>query len=289
MSAKRDDTTAETTGQTIRRPTVDDVRNYWDQHPLLSHELKAPGTPEFFAGLDRAKREDSERFALDFWEFNSWKGRRVLDVGCGPGWVTVQYALGGANVDSVDLSPRTVEIARQHAALANAQARIQVGNAEQLPFSDGEFDLVVSSGVLHHTPDTPATFRECARVLRPGGKAKITLYRKGLAHHRLVFPLARLAMRLVGMRHPGADMAKDSHDVDDFIRQYDGADNPVGIGYTDAEWAGLLKKAGFEVISKEVHYFPRRFLPRAHLVPAWVHRWLDRGLGTMVYFNLRKA
>ncbi len=269
-------------------PNIEDVRQYWNRHPLLSHELDSPGSTTFFEALDKAKREDSDRFAIPYWEFEKWRGRRVLDIGCGPGWVAVQYARGGAVVDAVDLTPRAVEIAIANARLAGVEPRIQVGNAEALPFERDCFDLVVSSGVLHHTPDTMQAFRESFRVLKPGGSAKITLYRKGILHHPWMFPLTRLAMRLTGLRHPGADLASASDSVDDFIRQYDGAANPVGIGRTDAGWAQMLRQVGYNVTRAEVHYFPKRFLPFARLVPVFLHRWLDRKAGTMVYFTLSK-
>ena len=268
--------------------TVEDVRNYWDEHPLLSHELAEPGSKEYFAHLHRIKIEDVERFAWHYWEFDRYRGLTLLDVGCGPGWLTVQYAQGGARVTAVDLTPRAVELTKKYLENTGLDATVREGNAEQLPFPDNHFDVVVSSGVLHHTPDTPRAIRECWRVLRPGGTAKLTFYYKGILHSRLVFPMTRFAMRAAGVRHPGADLAREAKDVDNFIRQYDGAENPVGVGYTIGEWVGLLRGAGFIVDGYERHFFPRRFIPFAAIVPRAVHHLLDATLGTMIYFRLRK-
>ncbi|MDP4796862.1 MAG: methyltransferase domain-containing protein [Rhodospirillales bacterium] len=267
-------------------PKIEDVAQYWGRAPLLSHEIATPGSDVYFHRLNEAKVTDSDRFAFAYWDFDGFAGKKVLDIGCGPGWVTVQYAQGGATVSSVDLTDRAVDLAKQHCALRGVQAEIRQGNAESLPFDDRVFDLVVASGVLHHTPDVQKAFSEAFRVTRAGGRGKITLYRKGIAHHLFIFGLTMRIMRLLGMRHPGADLASNSSDVDDFIRRYDGDGNPVGVGKTDKAWAADLRDAGWIVEGHEIHFFPRRFLPMAAWMPVWMHRICDRCFGTMVYFHL---
>jgi SAM-dependent methyltransferase len=267
---------------------IADVRQYWNEHPLLSHELNDVGSSEFFDELDRIKREDSDVYALPYWGFKDSRDRKVLDIGCGPGWVSVQYALAGAIVNSVDLTPRAIEITNLHCKYRQTSVTAQVGNAEDLPFDDEQFDLVVASGVLHHTPDTQAAFAEAFRVTMPGGQGRITLYRKGVLHSRLMFPLTKLFMRLSAVRHPGGSLTRGGDDVDEFIRSYDGAENPVGIGKSDDEWAADLERVGWLVEGREIHFFPRRFLPFNKWVPNWVHKFLDQYLGTMIYFRLQK-
>ena len=204
-------------------PTIHDVRSYWNSHPLFSYEVTDVGSPLFFQSIDAIKRNDVERFALGYWEFDRFPGRKVLDIGCGPGWLTVQYARGGADVTAVDLTDRAVALANAHLAHCGLSANVQQANAERLPFDDNAFDVVVSSGVLHHTPDTQGAFREAYRVLKPGGVAKITLYRLGPLHSPMVFPLTRAAMRWLSVKHPGADLSRTAGNVEDFVRQYDGA------------------------------------------------------------------
>ena len=100
------------------------------------------------------------------------RGKRVLELGCGPGDYTVMLARRGAHVTALDLALSSLTIT-QHRAAANAAAnRIAVAwmPAESLAFPDHTFDLVVGFGLLHHAD--PATLApEIRRVLKPGGRA----------------------------------------------------------------------------------------------------------------------
>jgi len=269
-------------------PDVKAVQSYWESHPLFSYEFEEPGSPRFFDELDRVKREDVERFAMKYWDFPGWRGKSVLDIGCGPGWVTVQYAAAGARVSSIDLTNAAVDLCRKHLAYRGLAADVRQGNAEALSFPDCHFDMVFSSGVLHHTPDTQKALRESFRVLKPGGVAKITLYRLGILHRPAVFGATRLIMKALGVRHPGADLGREAASVADFIRQYDGRDNPIGIAKSDGDWTADLEAAGYRVHARELHFFPKRFVPAGKVMPAFVHHALDAAVGTMAYFHLTK-
>jgi SAM-dependent methyltransferase len=98
---------------------------------------------------------------------------RLLDVGCGPGQLTRRFVDEvGADVCAIDLSERMVELARA----LGLDAR--VGDAEQLPFGDSEFDCVFAGWVLYHVPGLTQAIAECARVLRPGGRLVASSYRE---------------------------------------------------------------------------------------------------------------
>ncbi len=265
------------------------VKEYWENNPLHSYETDDYGTSKFYEFFDKIKREDVERFTHDYWQFAKHGGSRILDVGCGPGWITVNYALGGAKVHAIDLTRTAVELTKKHLVFRNGPpAHVMVSNAEQINYLDNAFDLVVSSGVLHHTPNYMTGIAECFRVLRPGGEAKLTFYRKGILHSSVFFRFIRIFMQLMKVKHPGADMAQDAKNVDDFIRQYDGKDNPVGVGKTDKEWEKILRSVGFIVVSREIHFFPVRFLPFHKYIPKTLHKILDNYFGTMIYFSLKK-
>jgi len=269
-------------------PSIHDVRAYWERHPLLSYEVGELGPVERWLALDLVKKIDVERFALSYWDFENQVGKNVLDIGCGPGWLTVKYATVGAHVHAVDLTAAAIKMARSALEIKGLSASLQLGSAESLPFRDNSFDLVVSSGVLHHTPNPSMGFAEAFRVARPGATGLITLYRLGILHRQFVFPFVRLVMRIAGVRHPGADLAKTASTVEEFVRQYDGANNPVGIGKTERDWETDLTSAGWTVVSRERHYFPSRMVPFLTRAPRWLQKLLDRNIATMVYFTLRR-
>ncbi len=90
--------------------------------------------------------------------------KRVLEAGCGMGEFAARLARElDSEVTAVDLSPRMVELTRQHGV------DVQLGDVQQLPFADDEFDCVVANWVLYHVPDLDRALREIVRVLEPGG------------------------------------------------------------------------------------------------------------------------
>lgn len=104
---------------------------------------------------------------------NVQPGERVLDVGCGPGFLLVDIA------DAVGLTGRAEGLDPSEAMRAKAQerlggrAKISDGSAERLPYEDGSFDLVVYAQTLLYVADVPKALAECRRVLRPGGRLLI--------------------------------------------------------------------------------------------------------------------
>ena len=99
-------------------------------------------------------------------------GQRLLDVGCGPGTITIDLAarVAPGSVVGLDRSQRVVEVARDAARSAGAtNVAFQVGDVYALPFDDASFDVVHAHQVLQHLTDPVAALRELRRVTRPGG------------------------------------------------------------------------------------------------------------------------
>lgn len=96
-------------------------------------------------------------------------GMRVLDVACGTGNLAIPAARKGAQVTGVDIAPNLVEQACQRAAGEGLQATFEEGDAEQLPYPDAQFDLVMSMFGAMFAPRPERVASELARVCRPGG------------------------------------------------------------------------------------------------------------------------
>ncbi|HET7462293.1 MAG TPA: class I SAM-dependent methyltransferase [Longimicrobium sp.] len=110
-----------------------------------------------------------------------WNGVETLEVGCGQGTVVNHLAPLGACVTAIDMSERSIERALAGAREMGHEERVRLlhADAEHLPFPDASFDAALSAGVLHHTPDIHRGIAEIHRVLRPGGRLVVMLYRSG--------------------------------------------------------------------------------------------------------------
>src|SRR5438128_11256055 len=96
-------------------------------------------------------------------------GQNVLDVGCGTGVVAITAARIGARAHGIDLTPELLERARENASIAQMEIDFRQGDAEELAFSDGEFDIVLSQFGHMFAPRPDVAIAQMLRVLKPGG------------------------------------------------------------------------------------------------------------------------
>lgn len=161
------------------------AREQWSANPCgasAARDLEF-GTREYFDAIETDRYEIESPWMKRLIGFDLYKGKRLLEVGFGTGTDLVQFARGGAQVTGVDLTPRSIEIARRRFEVYGLRGEFAIGDGENLAFPDSSFNVVYSFGVLHHTPDTERAIHEIHRVLKPGGKAIVMLYHRASLYY----------------------------------------------------------------------------------------------------------
>ncbi|PWT84042.1 MAG: hypothetical protein C5B57_05545 [Blastocatellia bacterium] len=216
--------------------TTAEVRDYWNRH---IHDLEITrhpvGSRGFFDDLDRYHFEKLHHL-LQLIDFDGYSGRRVLEVGCGAAVDLARFAKGGALVTGVDLSSSAIQLARANFAQQGLQGAFQVADGEQLPFTEGSFDLVYAHGVVQYTANPSRLVEECRRVVAPGGEAIFQVY------NRISWLNALSKLMKVGLEHEDA---------------------PVLIKFSISEFRRVLSAF------RQVRIVPERFPVRSRLHGGW--------------------
>jgi SAM-dependent methyltransferase len=216
--------------------TADEIRAYWERH---IHDLEITrhpvGSRGFFDDLDQYHFEKLHHL-LRLVDFDGYRGRRVLEIGCGAGVDLARFATGGALVTGVDLTESAVALARANFEQQGLDGRFEVANGERLSFPDDSFDLVYAHGVVQYTADPQRLVDECRRVVKPGGEAIFQVY------NRISWLNALSKLMKVGLEHQDA---------------------PVLLKFSIAEFRRLLR--GF----REVRIVPERFPVKSRLHGGW--------------------
>jgi 2-polyprenyl-3-methyl-5-hydroxy-6-metoxy-1,4-benzoquinol methylase len=248
------------------------VKEYWDRRPCnIRHSTQPVGSREYFDEVE-ARKYLVEPHIPVFAEFEKWRGKRVLEIGCGIGTDTVNFARHGARVTSVDLSEKSLELAQQRAAVYGVQEQVQFyrGNAEELnSFMPVEtYDLIYSFGVIHHTPHPERVLEQLRSYARAGTTVKIMVY-----HRRSWKVLWILLSEGRGQFWKLADLVAKNSEAQTGC--------PITYTYSRREGRELLERHGFSVRSTAVdHIFPYRIQDyvQYRYVTEFYFRWMPAGL-----------
>ncbi len=157
-----------------------EVQNYWDSRPCnIRHSNKEFGTKEYFDEIE-TRKYFIEPHIPSFAEFEKYKDKKVLEIGCGICTSVINFCRSGANVTAVDISQESLNIARKRLQVYGLNAKLYWANAEELSkYVEPEpYDLVYSFGVLHHTPNPEAAFLETKKFMNENSELKLMLYNK---------------------------------------------------------------------------------------------------------------
>ena len=133
----------------------------------LKSKLRATWIAGDFGEIARSIAKGGEEFVE---RLNVGPGMKVLDVACGTGNLALPAARKGADVTGVDIAPNLIEQAQANASTEGLNAKFEVGDAEALPYADGEFDVVMTMFGAMFAPRPDVTASELKRVCKPGGR-----------------------------------------------------------------------------------------------------------------------
>jgi 2-polyprenyl-3-methyl-5-hydroxy-6-metoxy-1,4-benzoquinol methylase len=251
---------------------IEQVRDYWNARPCnIRHSPLPPGTREYFDQVE-ARKYFVEPHIPAFAEFPRWNGKRVLEIGCGIGTDTINFARHGAHVTAVDLSEASLAVARQRAEVFGLQDRIQFhqANAEELTsyVPPEPYDLVYSFGVIHHAPNVDRVVEQMRAYTSPGTTIKVMVY------HRWSWKVlwALLTYGRGRFWRLGEIVARHSEAQ---------TGCPVTYIYSRREGRRLLERHGFRVRKVEVeHIFPYRIpdYVQYRYRKVWYFRWVPAPL-----------
>lgn len=260
---------------------IEKVQTFWDLRPCnVRHSPREIGTREYFDEVE-ARKYFVEPHIPTFAQFERWRGKRVLEIGCGIGTDTLNFARHGARVTAVDLSPVSLSIARRRAQVFHLDNSISFyrADAEELArwIPPEPFDLVYSFGVIHHTPCPDHVLDQVRNYTRPGATFKAMIY------HRLSWKALSI---LLNYGHG------KFWRLEELIAKHSEAQTgcPITYTYTRREARDLFERHGFRVLDIRIdHIFPYRVDKYVRygyekewyfrVLPYPIFRWLERHLG----------
>lgn len=263
----------------FRNVSINKVQDFWDKRPCnIRHSRTIIGSKKYFNEVEERKYF-VESHILDFADFKSWKNKSVLEIGCGIGTDTINFARAGVFVTAVELSEKSLEIAKRRAKVFGLENRIKfyLANAEELSkvIPVRVYDLVYSFGVIHHSPQPEKIINEIKKYCNENTVIKIMVYNR--YSWKVFWILLKYAK--------GAFWK-----LDQLIAENSEAatSSPVTYVYSKNEAKRLLR--GFKIIDIKVdHIFPYsipeyikykyKIVWYFRLIPKKIFRWMETNFG----------
>lgn len=256
---------------------INKVEEYWDRRPCnIKHSSKSVGSIEYFNEVEKRKYF-VEPHILSFADFKKWKGKKVLEIGCGIGTDSTNFARAGAVLSVVEISEKSLAITKKRLKVFGLSAKCYLGNAEKLstfvPLA--KYDLIYSFGVIHHTPNPNKVFAEIKKYCSEKTEVRVMLYSK------FSFKVLWIILRF----GKGAFWK-----IDELMRLHSEAQigSPVSYCFTLSEIKRLMN--GFKIVKIwKDHIFPYKIdkyrnyqyekVWYFNIMPKIIFRWLEKNFG----------
>jgi len=250
--------------------SIQKVSEYWNSRPCnIRHSTKPIGTKEYSDEVE-ARKYFVEPHIPGFAEFERWKGKKVLEIGCGIGTDTINFVRHGAQVTAVDLTEKSLAVARQRVAVSGMEDAVQFFQADAEQLSDyvpvQKYDLIYSFGVIHHTPHPDRVIEQLRKYVTPSSTVKIMVYNR--------WSWKVLWILFV---YGKGQFWKLGRLIADYSEAQTGC--PVTYSYSRAQGRRLLEDHGFRVIETKVDHIFSYSIPeyvKYQYKQVWYFRWMPK-------------
>jgi len=216
-----------------------DIYDYWNKYTPCSI-----GTYEELYKI----RYELQDYMHDVFKFEEFKGKKVLEIGCGSGIDAIEFAKAGAKIWITDMTDKAVNHTKKLFEELNLEAEdICKVDATCLPHESDFFDLVYAFGVLHHIPRFEKAIKEIYRILKPGGKCYAMVYHRNsmLYNHSILY--------LGGFIRGGFEKGLGEKEL---LCLYSEMNEgcPYSRVFTPEEAFRLFKSVGFKQVRTDIEY-----------------------------------
>jgi ubiquinone/menaquinone biosynthesis C-methylase UbiE len=251
-------------------------RLWWESLPMTYFDWdvneRVPRTKEDFLMVEK-KFLNGNPYMGNKFNFDLFKNKKVLEIGCGSGAASCLFAKAGAKVTAIDITNEAIKITKNNAQLQNLKIKTLRQDAENLIFLDKSFDYIFSWGVLHHSQNTQKTFEEVSRVLKKYGAGLIMVYNKNSLRY-YINGLYWLIIKGKIFQGYNLDRVQDFY-TDGYYHRH----------FTPKELKKKLEKTGLICTSIFTTHMGTRF---AWFLPKKVEDWLKNHYGWLLVAKFKK-
>jgi ubiquinone/menaquinone biosynthesis C-methylase UbiE len=261
-----------------------EVQDWWNNYPFQYFVHSKEGTWEYFRNIDRKflkwcpYLQNGFPLLANVVDMYGLKGKKVLDIACGTGILSEQFARMGAEVTAIDLTQKAVELTKKRFEVGHLEGTILQADAQNLPFENESFDFVCAWGCLMHMPQTEKAISEIHRVLKPGGKMFAMMYYKDSIHLRIAIQLYYGIIRLQYLRYDNQSL------INRYTDGNEKGGNNLTKFYSKKEFKQLFStfseyKIDIEDADSLCDALPHPWLPLGKLLPRFVKRAICKRWG----------